>query len=122
MGIGKDYVGGKQPSIVLEDSDIKDSGLIRETEGLLDWEPGQGLIVGTWTKGIDNRYYLWLEKSVDAMCDERLKWWIERHEELDRQFQESISGLNTSSRHREHNLSPKREVILDPETKQFKML
>lgn len=122
MGIGKDYVGDERPALVLVDSDIKNSGLVRDTEGLLGPESEQGMIVGHWSRPENNKCYVWLLKSVDVMCDERERWRGERRIELGRQFAESIKGLDTSSKHKKYNSYPKREVILDPVTRQFKML
>lgn len=118
----KEYSGTSTPSLVLEDSDHSNFGLVKDTEGNITWRPGEGLIVGQWSKSpIDNCYHLWLEKSVDVMCDERLLWWMRVITEREAREQPIQIEDGTIKRNKYIHI-PKQKMVLDPETKQFRLI
>ena len=109
------------PSLILEDSDHSTFGLVKDTQGDLTWKSGEGLLVGQWSRSpLNGCYHLWLEKSVDALHDERLQWW--RRVIAEREARELPGEVKGVIKRNRYTPAPKRQVVLDPVTKQFRMI
>lgn len=65
--------------VVLEDSNTKTWGLVRDAEGQVSPKHGEGPVVGTWSKSpIDSCYHAFLETTIMALVDRA----TQRHAEL----------------------------------------
>ncbi len=68
--------------LVLVDSDKEDWGLVEDTLGKLDWEPGKGEVVGTWARvAYGNLIYLGVETSLAALQNRSTLIWAKYAEE-----------------------------------------
>jgi len=56
--------------VVLEDSDTQTWGMVKDTDGKITLEPGEGILVGQWSRApYDNRIHVFLETSIMALVD-----------------------------------------------------
>ncbi len=56
--------------IALEDSDSQVWGILKDLEGSYSWKPGEGQIVGTWSRSPqDNLIHVFLETSIQSLVD-----------------------------------------------------
>ena len=68
--------------LVLVDSDKEDWGLIEDTLGDLNWTPGKGEVVGTWSRTrFDNLIHLGVETSLAALQSRSTQIWSKYAEE-----------------------------------------
>lgn len=68
--------------LVLVDSGKEDWGLVEDTLGRLDWEPGKGEIVGSWARvAYGNLIYLGVETSLAALQNRSTQIWAKYAEE-----------------------------------------
>jgi len=68
--------------LVLVDSDKEDWGLIEDTLGDLNWTPGKGEVVGTWSRTqFDGMIHLSVETSLAALQDRSIQIWSKYAEE-----------------------------------------
>ena len=68
--------------LVLVDSDKEDWGLIEDTKGNLNWTPGKGEVVGTWSRTqFDGLIHLGVETSIAALQDRSIQVWAKYAEE-----------------------------------------
>lgn len=64
--------------IVLEDSDTETWGVVRDTEGVLDRKPGDGPVIGSWSKSpVDNCYHAFLQTPIMALADKATQKYVE---------------------------------------------
>ena len=69
-------------TLVLVDSDKEDWGLIEDTLGNLNWTPGKGKVVGTWSRTqFDGLIHLGVETSIAALQDRSIQIWSKYAEE-----------------------------------------
>lgn len=56
--------------VALEDSDIHTWGVTKDIEGSYTWKPGEGQIVGTWSRSpSDGLIHVFLEEPISALVD-----------------------------------------------------
>lgn len=118
-----DYSGFATPSLILDGSDTSDRGSIIDKYSKT--EEQDGLICGAWSKGLDKLIHIYLVKPVAALCDER-EGWVAKQTLL----KEPISymplpGAEIETSHPPKQKAtplPKKKVVLDPETKQFRLV
>lgn len=68
--------------LVLVGSEDEDWGIVEDTQGSLMWKPGEGDIVGTWTRSvIDNRIHVSLLSVINALEDRSIAIWSRYAEE-----------------------------------------
>lgn len=64
--------------LVLEDSDKETWGLVRFIGNSVFFEPGQGEVVGTWSRPpIDDHYHVFLETPITALVDKATQLHVE---------------------------------------------
>lgn len=64
--------------VVLEDSNIQDYGLVKDTLGDINWVPGKGETIGTWSRsGWDNLIHISILPAIEALYDKSVKMWTE---------------------------------------------
>lgn len=116
-----EYSGFVTPSLILDGSDTKDRGSIIDTYSKT--EEQDGLICGAWSRGLDKLIHIYLMKPVAAMCNEREEWVAKSM-----LLKEPISYMPLNGAEIEAPLKqkapspPKKQLVLDPETKQFKLI
>ncbi len=113
------YEGFATPSLILEGSDKSDRGSI--IDEYAKTEEQDGLLCGKWSKGFqDGLIHIYLVKPVAAICDERHEWAAKRtllKEPVTLNY--PITEPETGTR---EPPKPKQRLVLDPETKQFRMM
>ncbi len=68
--------------LVLVDSNTENWGLVEDTLDKMDWEPGKGEIVGTWSRvTMDNLIYLGVETSLASLQNRTTLMWAKYAEE-----------------------------------------
>ncbi len=68
--------------LVLVDSDGKDWGVVEDTLNDLNWQPGGGEIVGTWSRTpYDNRIHVSLGTALSALQDRSVQTFAKYAEE-----------------------------------------
>ena len=68
--------------LALVDSEDCDWGIVEDTLGNISWNPGEGDIVGTWTRSkIDNRIHISLLSAINALEDKSIAIWAKYAEE-----------------------------------------
>lgn len=56
--------------VALEDSDTQSWGITKDVEGNFLWKPGDGSIVGTWSRSpVDGLVHVFLETPLAALID-----------------------------------------------------
>ena len=56
--------------VALEDSDTHSWGIVKDTEGSFAWKPGDGQIVGTWSRSPnDGLIHVFLETAIQGLVD-----------------------------------------------------
>lgn len=119
------YSGFATPSLILEGSDKSDRGYI--IDPYAKTEDKGGLICGEWSKGFnDGLIHIYLVKPVAALCDER-EGWVDKQTLLKEPIScevpvgTEVEGTIQQSI-REPTPQPKKRLVLDPETKQFRLI
>lgn len=75
-------------SIICEDSDFKQFGVVRDVEGKIFPKHGEGIIIGDWSRSpVDCCIHMNLSEHVRAQWDRAVKM----HEELSRRRHEGLS-------------------------------
>lgn len=98
--------------LVLVDSDKKDWGVIEDTLNDLNWEPGKGEIVGTWSKPrYDNLVHISLCTAISALQDRSVQTFARYAEE--RRLKES--GVGKPARKARKAGEPSQEQSPTPE-------
>lgn len=123
MGDNTKYEGFATPSLILVNSDKGSSGSIIDPYSRTDEQ--DGLICGYWSKGIDDcLIHIYLVKPVAALCDERQEW-VAKQTLLKEPIISTViideQSITNQTKHKPNNL-PKRNMILDSETGQFRMM
>jgi len=68
--------------LVLVDSDGQDWGIIEDTLNNINWQPGEGEVVGTWSVSkLDNRIHISLATSLSALQDRSIQTFAHYAEE-----------------------------------------
>ena len=120
----KEYSGFATPSFTLEGSDLFESGNVVDTYSTT--EDGSKLIVGSWSKSvIDGLFHIYLTKPVtELMLDrERLVWEKTKISDEDADnYRRSLAEASPEEKTSPNNHLPKKQMVLDPETKTFKLL
>jgi len=63
-------------SLALVDSGDETWGVVEDTLGNICWKPGQGEIVGTWSRApYDNLIHMGLTTSLEALQDRAIQIW-----------------------------------------------
>lgn len=118
------YEGFITPSFILEGSDKADRGSI--IDKYAKTEEQDGLLCGKWSRGFeDGLIHIWLMKPVAALCNEREEWVAKSmllKEPID-YMPLPEQGVETPSPSRRKVAPlPKKKVVLDPKTKQFRLI
>lgn len=118
------YEGFVTPSLILEGSDKSDSGNI--IDKYAKTEEQDGLLCGKWSRGFeDGLIHILLVKPVAAICNEREEW-VAKQTLLKEPI--SYMPLPGSEIETQEPLKqkaipkPKQRVVLDSETKQFRLV
>lgn len=115
----KEYDGFSTPSFICEGSDSEKRGDIYDQYSTLP--NGSKLIVGKWTVGFqDGLIHIWLMKPITTLCEEREKWAGERTLLKEPIGYDGI--LKTEEIKPKPILIPKKKMVYDKETKQFRMI
>lgn len=118
------YEGFATPSLILEGSDKGNTGNI--IDKYAKTKEQDGLICGKWSRGFeDGLIHIWLTKPVAAIIDER-EGWVAKSMLL----KEPISymppagaEIETPGQAKQKTTPlPKKKVVLDSVTKQFKLI
>ena len=123
MSNNVEYSGFATPSLILDKSDKEDRGSIIDKYAKI--EEQDGLICGQWSRGFeDGLIHIYLVKPVAAFCDERKEWVAKQtllKEHID--YAPPVGAEMVSSETRRKAIpTPKKRLVLDPETKQFRMI
>lgn len=122
-----DYTGFATPSLVCFGSDVGNRGYIIDTESNLKMEGAQGLMCGWWSKGFfDDNIHLYLCEPVAAICDKR-QGWINKQmllkEPISVEHGYSTEGAPVKQPRSKPEKKPmKKTLVLDSETKQFRLI
>lgn len=115
----KEYNGFATPSFICEGSDTDSSGDVYDQYSTM--EDGSKLVVGKWTKGFqDGLIHIWLIKPVTTLCEERQEWAAEKtllREPIDYPILQETRAVKPKP-----VVTPKKQVVYDHKTKQFRML
>lgn len=114
------YDGFVTPSLILEGSNINNSGNI--IDPYAKTEEQDGLLYGAWSIGMDKLIHIYLMKPVAVMCDERFGWVNKKV--LLKEPIPSVTYTNTEgkiSNKKSPTTKPKQKVVFDPVTKQFRL-
>lgn len=117
------YEGFATPSLILDGSDTSNSGRI--VDPYAKTEEQDGLLCGNWSRGMDGKIHIYLVKPVAAICDEREEWVVKQT-----LLKEPISymppvgvEIETPTLTKPKAIpQPKKKVVFDKETKQFRMI
>ncbi|GAI15176.1 unnamed protein product, partial [marine sediment metagenome] len=118
------YEGFVTPSLILEGSDTSDSGNI--IDQYAKTKEQDGLICGKWSRGFEDKLiHIWLTKPVAAIIDER-EGWVAKSMLLKEPISYMpLNGAETEGLEpvkRKATPKPKQRVVLDKETKQFRLV
>lgn len=114
------YEGFATPSLILEGSDTSDRGRI--IDPYAKTEEQDGLICGNWSRGMDGKIHIYLIKPVAAICDEREEW-VAKQTLLKEPISYMPIGEETLPLTKpKPTPQPKKKVVFDKETKQFRMI
>ncbi len=118
------YEGFVTPSLILEGSDTSDRGNI--IDKYAKTKEQDGLLCGKWSRGFeDGLIHIWLTKPVAAIINEREEW-VAKSMLLKEPISymppvgAEIEGLEPVKQ--KATPPPKKKVVLDPETKQFRLV
>ena len=117
------YEGFATPSLILDGSDTSDRGSIIDKYSKT--EEQDGLICGAWSKGLDKLIHIYLVKPVAALCDEREGWVAKQillKEPISYMQGEGVEFEGVTPTRQKPTPLPKKRVVLDPETKQFRLV
>jgi len=94
MSLASDVTIQPKITLVCENSDSQQFGIVRDTEGHLDWKPGDGLAVGEYmTTPHDNHIHLQITTPIQALYDKavaRMRAFLLNAAILDRQNREAL--------------------------------
>ncbi len=91
--------------VALESSDSQMWGVARDVEGSYTWKPGEGQIVGTWSRSpADGLVHVFLETPLTALMDKATQNFVRLAEKREAEKREA----DTSSKTRKTR-TPKRE-------------
>jgi len=119
-----EYSGFVTPSLILDKSDTDNRGNIIDKYAKIEGQ--DGLLCGSWSKGFeDGLIHIYLMKPVPALINEREEWVMKQM-----LLKEPISympppeqGVGVTGRTKQKTPpQPKKRLVLDPETKQFRMM
>jgi len=116
------YNGFVTPCLILEGSDTSDRGNI--VDPYAKTEQQDGLLCGAWSKGLDKLIHIYLVKPVAAICNEREEWVAKQmllKEPIDYAPPPETEELS-GEKNQKTSPVPKKKLVLDPDTKQFKMM
>jgi len=117
------YDGFVTPSLILVSSDTLNKGMI--IDKYAKTKDQDGLICGAWSRGWeDGLIHIWLTKGTAAICNEREEW-VNKQVLLKTPFDympPAGAGAETTGIKQKPIPSPKKKMMLDPETKQFRMM
>jgi len=122
----KKYNGFATPSFILEGSDLFDEGKIIDKYS--ETEDGSKLLIGWWNKSVmDGLIHMQLHKPVTELMLEREREVVLQSsisDEESNNYKRSLAEASES--HSEpktsYNNTPKKQMVLDPVTKQFKFM
>jgi len=87
--------------LVLEDSDTDNFGMVVDKEDKIFWKPGDGSVVGEWSKApFDNRIHLSIKPPIVALYDKAMS---NLEEIVRRRKEEVINRPKTIKHERAHN-------------------
>ncbi|GAI77510.1 unnamed protein product, partial [marine sediment metagenome] len=118
-----EYNGFATPCLILEGSDKGNRGNI--IDPYAKTEEQDGLLCGEWSRGLeDGLIHIYLWKPVAALCNEREEWAAKLTSLKEPIDYMPLPGaeVETSVSKRKPAPVPKRKVVLDPVTKQFKLI
>jgi len=119
-----DYSGFATPCLILDKSDTDSRGNIIDKYSKT--EDQDGLLCGVWSRGFeDGLIHIYLTKPVAALCSEREEWVAKQT-----LLKEPITyltlpglGVETSAPVKQKAIpQPKKKLVLDPVTKQFRLI
>ena len=120
-----EYDGFATPCFICVGSDTSNKGDIIDPYAKLP--EGSRLKVGMWSKGWqDNLIHVYLLKPNEELMNERQEWIDKKlllsEEQIEEYNQTPRPELPLNEEHEKHISTPKKKVVLDPETKQFKLI
>lgn len=120
---GVEYDGFATPSFICEGSDIEKRGSIYDEYSTLP--NGSKLVVGQWSRGFqDSLIHIWLIKPVTVLCDERKEWAASKTllKEPINYSSPLTAEIVTINEIKSKHIPQKKKMVLDPETKQFRLI
>lgn len=118
------YNGFATPCLILNGSDKEKRGSI--IDPYAKTKEQDGLLCGEWSKGMDGLIHIYLIKPVAAICNEREEW-VAKQTLLKKpiSYIEGVEGQEKTQRpivKKQGNNAPKKQLVLDSATKQFKLI
>jgi len=120
-----EYDGFATPSFICVGSDTESKGDIIDPYATLP--NNERLKVGVWSKGWqDNLIHIHLIKPVEELMNERQEWINKKlfltKEQIEEYSKMPLPELRTGEERKPTIKQPKKQMVLDPVTKQFRMI